>query len=117
MRLQTERLVYIVVAIIIAVAMAIMTVGCSDSPTKPSDQPKHETREAEVIDTSTGEHRIHWNVALRLPDGTVGFVCGESFSTHRMLDGTVVKVSHMLSSAPCDAYGRGVQNFANWKER
>jgi hypothetical protein len=77
----------------------LLASACS-APTEP-------TREVPVTDTSTHVDKVHLNLPVRLADGDVRFVCAYHGGTHRMLDGTVAKVSHMLSKTPCDVAGIG----------
>jgi hypothetical protein len=87
---------------LLMVAVMLITVACGEkSPTNP-------TREVPVKDTSTHAEDVHLNTAVRMyPSGQVAFVCKDNGSSHTLADGTVVKVKHMLSKVPCDAYGVG----------
>lgn len=87
---------------LILMAVLAAALACEQrSPTEP------DTREVPVTTIEAGQHAIHYNTAVRLADGSVAFVCGYHGGTHRMIDGTAVKVNHMLSSTPCNSFGVG----------
>ena len=88
-------------AILLALIALFALTACG-SPTEPTSRV-----ETDVQTIKTGGNATHYNVVVRLVNGDVAFVCGWHNDPHTMPDGSIVKVTHMLSATPCSASGSG----------